>query len=59
MKITVDNSTDTYLNLTGIIKRCQESLEAMDSDDPLRFNVECLLDLAVEERDKVALSLPF
>jgi hypothetical protein len=59
MKITVDNTTDTYLNLVGIISRCQESLERMDSDDPLRFNVECLMDMAIVEREKVALTLPF
>lgn len=59
MKITTDNITDAYLTLVGIIKRCEESLERMDSDDPLRFNVECLLELAVAEREKVALDLPF
>jgi len=57
--IIEDAAPRLYMEAYGIATRCRESLARLDADDPLRFNVEALLELAEAEMEKQAKELPF
>jgi hypothetical protein len=54
-----DTSPSRYMEARAIVARCQDSLERLDADDPLRFNVEALMELAEAEAAKAAAELPY
>ena len=54
-----DNSPSLWMEAHGIAVRCRESLARLDADDPLRLNVEALLELAEAEMEKQAALLPY
>jgi hypothetical protein len=59
MKLTEDTSPARYMECRAIVMRCQDSLERLDVDDPLRLNVEALMELAAAEMEKAAQEMPF
>ena len=57
--IVVDTAPEKYMEAVGIAQRCRERLEVLDASDPVRFNIEVLLELAEAEAKKQASFLPY
>jgi hypothetical protein len=54
-----DNSPALYMEAQAIAMRCRERLEVLDASDPVRFDIEVLLELAEAEAKKQASFLPY
>ncbi len=57
--VLVDDAPFLYMEAMAIAERCRNRLEVLDASDPIRFNVEAMMEIALSEAAKQASFLPY